>query len=312
MMKHLSYLFKFSFALLLLIGMITQMDAQRVGIGTNDPDSSAILDITSSTKGVLIPRMSATDRQNINDPAPGLMVFDTTTNAFYYFNGIGWQEMLSGNVKVLADSDDDTKVQVEKSADENVIRFDVAGAEVAAFDGQTFHMESPGNSLMIGHDAGKNDNGTNNENVFVGPGSGTTNTAGENNTALGTRAMKLNLNGDQNTAIGFEALSNSTLANENVAIGSGTLYLNSSGSQNVAVGKDAMDLNVTGNRNTAIGYHADVSAVDLLNATAIGANAVVSQDGSIVLGNAAKVGIGTSASKEFNRKISTTTERHAR
>lgn len=63
----------------------------NVGIGTLSPDSSAILELKSSGKGFLVPRMTAVQRQNISTPAKGLLVFDTDTNClFYYSTTIGW------------------------------------------------------------------------------------------------------------------------------------------------------------------------------------------------------------------------------
>ena len=63
----------------------------QIGIGTAAPDSSAILDIKSQTKGLLIPRMSASQRNMIPSPVKGLMVFDNDSTCFYYFDGIIWQ-----------------------------------------------------------------------------------------------------------------------------------------------------------------------------------------------------------------------------
>ncbi|MEN0046204.1 MAG: tail fiber protein [Bacteroidota bacterium] len=108
----------------------------QVGINNDDsePDQSAMLDVKSDSKGVLIPRMSSNDRQQILDPAVGLMVYDSTAQAFYYFNGMGWLELLSASVNFLEDDDGDTQIQVEESADEDMIRFDVAGKEVMLID----------------------------------------------------------------------------------------------------------------------------------------------------------------------------------
>ena len=63
---------------------------QSVGIGTNTPDSSAALEIKSSDRGLLIPRMSAAERAAITNPATGLLVYDTDTAGFMYFDGIQW------------------------------------------------------------------------------------------------------------------------------------------------------------------------------------------------------------------------------
>jgi hypothetical protein len=54
----------------------------EVGIGTNTPDASAVLDIQSSSnnKGILIPRMTQAQRNAIGSPATGLMIFQTDGN----------------------------------------------------------------------------------------------------------------------------------------------------------------------------------------------------------------------------------------
>ena len=65
--------------------------AQNVGIGTTTPDASAKLDIVATDKGVLIPR---TDTSILNNPgisiATGLIIYQTTDNKFYYYNGNKW------------------------------------------------------------------------------------------------------------------------------------------------------------------------------------------------------------------------------
>ena len=63
----------------------------QVGINTTTPDPSSMLDIQSTAKGLLIPRMTLTDRNNIPSPAQGLMVYQTdNTPGFYYYNGSTW------------------------------------------------------------------------------------------------------------------------------------------------------------------------------------------------------------------------------
>ncbi len=80
--------------LLLAFGLSLAINnyAQSVGINTDgsSPDPSAILDIKSNVKGLLIPRMDSTARANISSPEVGLLVFDTTTNSFWYYQSSGW------------------------------------------------------------------------------------------------------------------------------------------------------------------------------------------------------------------------------
>jgi hypothetical protein len=65
----------------LIIFLITQLPSSaQVGIGTNTPDSSAQLDVSSSDKGFLVPRMTTTQRNNILHPANGLLIYNTTDN----------------------------------------------------------------------------------------------------------------------------------------------------------------------------------------------------------------------------------------
>jgi hypothetical protein len=63
----------------------------NISIGANaTPNASAILDITSTTKGVLFPRMTTTQKNAISSPATGLQVYDTTLNQISYYNGTTW------------------------------------------------------------------------------------------------------------------------------------------------------------------------------------------------------------------------------
>lgn len=102
---------------------------------------------------------------------------------------------------------------------------------------------------------------------------------------------------NSNTFLGYWSGLNNT-GNQNSAFGTNSLMNNSTGGQNTAMGVGALQTNVTGSNNTAIGAFADASGPGLTNATAIGANAVVSSNNSLVLGNNANVGIGTSAPTE--------------
>ncbi|HLF62717.1 MAG TPA: tail fiber domain-containing protein [Saprospiraceae bacterium] len=71
------------------------LQAQHVGINEDGsaPDTSAILDIKSQTKGFLIPRMSSAQRMAIFVPATGLLVYDTDSGSFWQFNGGDWLEL---------------------------------------------------------------------------------------------------------------------------------------------------------------------------------------------------------------------------
>jgi uncharacterized protein (TIGR02145 family) len=84
------------FTSLLLISYfsLNQLIAQSVSISNDNnsqADGSSILDVKSDSKGMLIPRLSGVQREAINEPATGLMVFDTDSGAFCFYDGISWQ-----------------------------------------------------------------------------------------------------------------------------------------------------------------------------------------------------------------------------
>jgi len=81
----------FCFSLILTIFLLTTTSSfAQVGIGTVTPDASAILDITSTTKGLLVPRMSTVQRDAIVSPATGLFIYDTTEKALAHYSGSAW------------------------------------------------------------------------------------------------------------------------------------------------------------------------------------------------------------------------------
>ena len=72
-------------------------NAQSVGVNTTTPDASAALDVTSTTQGMLVPRMTASQRGMIASPATGLLVYLTDSPAgFYFYNGTAWTSLSGG------------------------------------------------------------------------------------------------------------------------------------------------------------------------------------------------------------------------
>lgn len=73
-----------------------------LGIGTRNPDTTAVLDISSSKKGMLVPRMTTTQRDAIaGTKAIGLTIFNTTTNCFEVWQGTEWDNYCNGRFKPL-------------------------------------------------------------------------------------------------------------------------------------------------------------------------------------------------------------------
>jgi uncharacterized protein (TIGR02145 family) len=86
------------FLLLTILSLIFSTYAQNVGIGTTTPAASAVLDLNSTNKGFLPPRMTTAERNLIVTPATGLVIFNTTTNSLETKNSSGWVSLSSSFV----------------------------------------------------------------------------------------------------------------------------------------------------------------------------------------------------------------------
>jgi hypothetical protein len=76
---------------LITLMLLTALSYAQVGINTNTPDASSALEIESTTGGILIPRMTETQRDAIALPASGLMIYQTDEiSGFYFYNGTQW------------------------------------------------------------------------------------------------------------------------------------------------------------------------------------------------------------------------------
>jgi hypothetical protein len=227
------------------------------GVGINDdgsmPNNSAMLDVKSTNKGLLIPRMTEAQRTAIALPANGLTVYQTDAGAsgtgigFWYYDVSVWRKLetgwrLTGNAGTV----DGTNFL--GTTDNKPLNFRVnnqkSGRIGLVGDGSTF----------LGYQAGNND--SNNENTFIGCQAGFTNTGGSRNTANGYQSLYNNETGDDNTANGYRSLYSNTEGSRNTANGYRSLYSNTEGSRNTANGYEALYSNTTGSRNTANGYQA--------------------------------------------------------
>lgn len=192
----------------------------------NPPNTSAMLDVSSTAKGLLIPSMTTAQRTTIDTPANGLLVYDTNTGSFWYYNGTAaeWQKI--GNSVAGA-------TQINDLSDAN----------------------TTGNSVFLGTYSGFNDDGTNNNNTALGNDALKLNVTGDNNTAVGYLALKTNT-ANGNAAFGSLAMNNNTTGSSNVAIGRAASYNNTSGNYNVSVGMNSNVYNQEGSENTIVGHGA--------------------------------------------------------
>lgn len=84
---------KFFFTAVICIITATSFSQNNIGIGTASPAESAALDISSTTKGLLIPRITGVQRIAIPSPATGLLVFDTDTKTLWAYDGAAWKNL---------------------------------------------------------------------------------------------------------------------------------------------------------------------------------------------------------------------------
>ena len=107
----------FSFASIFLHFILSSFNciaqSNGVGIGTLTPAPSALLDIDAANKGILIPRMTATQRLAISSPANSLLVFDTDSSCFFYWNAMvwGWKSLCGTSITGSAGTSGDVSPQ---------------------------------------------------------------------------------------------------------------------------------------------------------------------------------------------------------
>jgi hypothetical protein len=90
--------------LLLLFLLTFNLGFSQVGIGTTNPDLNAVLDVTSTTKGFLAPRMTSAQRLAIGSPTESLLVYDTSASLYYYYSTTNnaWSAINIGSIKTIA------------------------------------------------------------------------------------------------------------------------------------------------------------------------------------------------------------------
>ncbi|MBL7732140.1 MAG: hypothetical protein JNM88_13245 [Chitinophagaceae bacterium] len=79
---------------------IREAAAQSISINNTGaaPDPKSMLDISSTTKGVLIPRMTQAERDAIGTPPTGLLLFNTSSNSFQYYGGSAWVNITNSGI----------------------------------------------------------------------------------------------------------------------------------------------------------------------------------------------------------------------
>lgn len=244
-------------------GQNTFPSTGAAGIGTIAPNASSLLDITSTNKGVLIPRMTKAQRDAIPTPVAGLLIYQTNSTAgFYYYDGGAWKAISSkgantslSNLSATAINEnllpaaDNTKDLGSSTSSWK----DIYADGFFYMDGTKF-LDNTGDNLQVGNTGNITNTGT--FNTFIGTNSGKSNTTGNYNTSTGYDALTANTFGTYNTAYGYSSLSANTSGTANTANGVSALKSNTTGSLNIAMGYAALRDNTIGQSNTALGYAA--------------------------------------------------------
>ncbi len=134
---------KKAFLILLLLSLSPVFS--QLGVGTISPSPRAILDLTSTDKGFLLPRMTTVQRVAIapnNTTDKGLQVFDTDTNSIWYWDGTIWAQR---NVRNIYDSNGDI---APTTATNRTVNFTSGGS--LNFDSNTLFIDATNNRVGIG------------------------------------------------------------------------------------------------------------------------------------------------------------------
>ena len=287
-----------------------------VGIGTTSPNASSLLEIKSTTKGFLAPRMTIAQRNAIVTPATGLFIYQTnSTPGFYYYDGSAWKAVsgasstgantslsnlasTSINVALLPDTSNKRNLGSPsknwKNIFTNTLTFADGSAQTKAFIPYTAGtgISISGNVISSTGSGGSGwsltgNAGTNPSTNFLGTTDAQSLVFKVNGLRAGFIDYSTCCSGTRNTSFGQIALSSLTTGADNTATGYGALYTNTTGNQNVAYGKYAL-YNNNANDNTAYGFNAMFFNTAGAGNTAIGITALqnnTSGSNNVAVGN---------------------------
>ncbi|MCR5889673.1 hypothetical protein LRS06_18220 [Hymenobacter sp. J193] len=231
-----------------------------VGIGTTAPDASAALDIVSSDKGLLLPRVAAASA--IASPAAGLLVYQTGGIPGFYYNAgtaaaADWQLLGADNLGNHVATQGLTGTNGEDIGT-------VVGLGIRPDGGLNLAQSGVGHNLLLGYQAGQilmpvEADGTGIENQFIGYQAGQLTTVGSRNHFSGYQAGYANTEGNGNQFIGFQSGYSNTTGEGNFFSGYHSGYSNTTGFANHFVGVRSGFFNTTGFFNQFDGNNSGVS-----------------------------------------------------
>lgn len=297
---------------------------QGVGINStgDDPDPSAVLDVSSTEQGVLLPRMSTAQRQAIADPATGLIVFDNDTESFWYRDSTTWINLVASGADSPVRLDNESLI----AGDSTALNLTTGNRNVLLGFRAGQNIDQTNGTIAVGFNAFRDLSGSGNTfNVGIGwntapltefafpffSGTSELPASGFGNTLVGSRIFENNLSGTLNVGIGYQAMQLNVSGSDNTAVGSFALNKNNAGVKNVAVGFRTLQENADGAGNVAVGFDAGLRGANNQNATylgrlaqndslnnsynnvtAVGYQATVSADNQVRLGNLAVTDLG--------------------
>ncbi|WP_396157027.1 beta strand repeat-containing protein [Flavobacterium sp.] len=284
--------------------------SRTIGINVTAPQGA--LDITSTTDGVLIPRvaLTATNVATVLTPTVSELVYNSATSAvgpnqvspgYYYWDGSLWIRLATGNPNtdwgVLGNSGLSGTTNFLGTTDDVDVAFrrnNLAAGKIGATS-TSFGLASANLNTAAGTTAfGVNALAVNVAaigNTAVGSSALAANTAGTANTAVGSSALAANTTSVNNTAVGFGSLAAQTTAGNNTAIGTNALTsANGGGGSNTAIGSLAADAITTGSFNVAVGSGSLGAQTTSQFNVGVGANALLNN-----VSGANNVAVGTSA-----------------
>ncbi len=233
----------------------------QVAVNTDGslPDNSAMLDVKSTSKGMLIPRMTNGEIHTILLPATGLMVFQTDGIKGLYYNAgspitpdwklVGFNAV---NASTITDSDGDTYINTDEAPsnpDNDAIHFWVKGNNTMSLVDNRLVVSSGNGNLFIGDSCGAIETGPGN--LYMGTLAGEYANSGTYSVALGTFAGRHNQH-NFNTFVGTSSGENNTTGWNNTFLGFGTGFKNLTGRNNVFIGYES-GYNTNAVNNTFIG-----------------------------------------------------------
>jgi hypothetical protein len=313
----------------MLVLCITAINAtgQSLAINTDGStaNASALLDVKSTGKGLLIPRMSKAEKNAITTPATGLLVFQNAPDSigFYYYSGSTWLWLSSvvadtiawktagnnglpdtsfighrdnkplnfrlNNVRYGRIHPASSSISFGRNAG-NLLNT-IGHISIGDSAGAVITSAVPG--VFIGNRAGKSvTNGQNN--VFIGNLAGTNNTTGGQNSFYGSQAGTNNISGVQNVFLGYLSGSSNRQASLNTAVGNFSLsnHEGTGSSQNTAIGYFALADDSIGVHNTAVGTFSLQNNYTGFRNTGVGSNTGRFQTGEFNFFGGAFAGYG--------------------